>query len=112
MRTNFIIKESKNIKSATNGIKKILEVKYKQADSKEITTEFKYLSSDEQFLICRLLKTHENLFDGALGNYTGTEYKIELLNEAQPYHAKPFPIPKAHEETLETDVNILVSKCV
>ena len=36
-----------------------------------------------------------------LGNYTGTEYKIEPLEGAQLYHAKPFPIPKIHEETLK-----------
>ena len=49
------------------------------------------------------------MFDGNLGNYTGTEYKIELLKGAQPYHAKPFPIPKIHEETLKTEVNRLVN---
>ena len=45
------------------------------------------------------------MFDGTLGNYTGTEYKIELLKGAQPYHAKPFPIPKIYEETLKIEVN-------
>ena len=35
----------------------------------------------------------------ALLNYTDTEYKIELLEGAQPYYAKPFPIPKVYEET-------------
>ena len=40
------------------------------------------------------------MIDGTLGNYTGTEYKIELLKGAQSYHAKPFPILKIHEETL------------
>ena len=51
------------------------------------------------------------MFDGVLGNYTGTEYKIELVEGAQgaqPYHAKPFSIPKMHEETLKTEVNRLV----
>ena len=38
--------------------------------------------------------------------------KIEVLEGVQPYHATPFPIPKAHEETLKTDVNRLVSKGV
>ena len=57
----------------------------------------------------RLLKKHENIFDGTLGNYTGTKYKIELLEGAQPIHAKPFPIPKAHEETLKIEVNRLVN---
>ena len=38
------------------------------------------------------------MIDGTLGNHTGTEYKIEVLEEAQPYHAKPFPIPNVHEK--------------
>ena len=49
------------------------------------------------------------MFDGTLGNYTGTECKIEFLEGAQPYHAKPFPIPKVHKETLKTEINRLVS---
>ena len=49
------------------------------------------------------------MFDGTLGKYTGTEYTIELLEKAQPYHVKPIPIPKVHEVTLTTEVNILVS---
>ena len=32
----------------------------------------------------RLLKKHENMFDGTLGNYTGAEYKI-ALEGAQPF---------------------------
>ena len=49
------------------------------------------------------------MFDCTLGNYTGTEYKIELLKRAQPCHPKPFPIPKVLEETLKTDGCRLVS---
>ena len=52
------------------------------------------------------------MFYNTLGNYTGIEYKIERLEKAQPYHAKPFPIPKVYEETIKTDVNRLVSKGV
>ena len=49
------------------------------------------------------------MFDSTLGNHTGTECKIELLEGAKPYHAKPFPIPKVHDETLKTEVNRLVN---
>ena len=49
------------------------------------------------------------MFDGTLGNYTCSEYKIELLEGAQPYHVKPFSIPKDQQETLKTEVNILVT---
>ena len=51
---------------------------------------------------------HGTLFHGTLGNYTGTAYKIELLEGPQLYHAKLYPIPKVHEETLKTEVNRLV----
>ena len=49
------------------------------------------------------------MFDDKLANYTGTEYKIELL-EGAPYHANPFLIPKVHEEFLKIEVNRLVKK--
>ena len=68
----------------------------------------KYLNSVDQFLIYRLLKKHENIFDGTLGNYTGAEYKIELLEGAQLDHAME-PISKVYEETLETEINRLVN---
>ena len=48
------------------------------------------------------------MFGGTLGNYATSESKIELLEVAQPYHTKRFPIPKIHEETLKTEVNRLV----
>ena len=44
MRTNFAIHESKNNKSATNRIKKILDANYEKANLKEITTKLKYLN--------------------------------------------------------------------
>ena len=103
MTTNFAIQERKNITSTTNRSKKILNAKYKKANLKEIINKFKYLNSNEKLLIYTLMKKHENI---TLGNNTGIEYKIELLEGAQLYHAKPFPIPKVCEETLKTEVNI------
>ena len=44
MRSNFVIQESKNVKSTTNRIKKILDAKYEKANLKEITTKLKYLN--------------------------------------------------------------------
>ena len=45
---------------------------------KKKITKLTYLTSDKQVLIYRLLKKYENMFDGTLGNYTGTEYNFEL----------------------------------
>ena len=47
-------------------------------------------------------------FDAASCNYTGSEYKIELLEGAKPYRANFFPIPKIHKESLETEVKRLI----
>ena len=41
MRTNFAIQGSKNIKSTTNRIKKILDAKYEKANIKVISTKLK-----------------------------------------------------------------------
>ena len=38
------------------------------------------------------------MFDGAFGKYTASDYTIELKQDAKPYHAKPFSIPK-HSQT-------------
>ena len=32
------------------------------------------------------------MFDGTLGKYIGSDYTIELKEDAKPYHDKPFPI--------------------
>ena len=48
------------------------------------------------------------MFDGFLGNYTVTEFKVELLEGALPYYDKPFHISKVHEETLKTKIHRLI----
>ena len=54
-----------------------------------------------------MLEEHEDLFDGTLGAWRSEKYRIELKPDAQPYHAKPFPVPKAHEAQLRTEVERL-----
>ena len=54
----------------------------------------------------------KEMFDGTLSNCAGSEYKIEFLEGAKPYHAKPFPIPEIRKETSKTEANGLISKCV
>ena len=57
---------------------------------KKIFNNLKYLSNDKQSLILKLLRKHEQMYDVILGNYTGSDHKIELLEGAKPYHVKPF----------------------
>ena len=54
MRTNFAILQSKNIRSSTKRIKKILDTKYEKINLKEIINELKQFNSDEQMVMERL----------------------------------------------------------
>ena len=58
----------------------------------------------------KLLRKHEEMFDGTLGNFTGLEYKLKLSEGARLYHIKPFIIPKIHKETLKMEVNTLMNR--
>ena len=54
------------------------------------------------------MKKHEPMFNGTLGKWIGEEYRVELKEGAEPYHARPFPVPRAYEATLKLEVNRLV----
>jgi hypothetical protein len=45
--------------------------------------------------------------NGRLGHWQGDEYDINLQEGAKPYHAKAFPIPYVHLETLRAEVQQL-----
>ena len=48
------------------------------------------------------------MYDVILGNYTGSDHKIELLEGAKPYQIKPFPIFEIHKETVNIEHNIFI----
>ena len=52
---------------------KISDAKYIKSNFTEKSNKLKCLNSDEEI---KLMK-HESIFDGTLGNYICTEYKIE-----------------------------------
>ena len=74
MRTHFTIQDSKNVRNAIKRIKKILDTNCEKANLKKIVNNLKYLNNDKQSLILKLLRKHEEIFDGTLGNYTDSEY--------------------------------------
>ena len=76
--------------------------------AKTQTAANKHLNEKQQHSLLTLLKRYESLFDGTLGKWTSEQYDIELKSGAQPYHARPYPIPKAYEKTLHMEVECLV----
>ena len=67
-----------------------------------------YLKVKHKNSLLELLQNHEEMFDGTYGKYIGSDYAIELKEDAKSYHAKPFPIPNSHEPTLKKEVNRLI----
>ena len=96
------------MKEATERIKRILDAKYEPANLDELEQECKHLSPAEQSGLKDLLEQNKDLFDGSLGHWKGEKYHIELKEGAKPYHAKAYPIPKCHEQTLKMEVDRLV----
>jgi len=88
---------------ATKCLIKILDAKYEKANLKEITEEecLNHLSATEKDKLLKLLQEFEELFDGTLGDWDCNPVSLQLKEGAQPYHGRPFPIPKKHVETLK-----------
>ena len=47
------------------------------------------------------------MFDGNLGTWYGKPYDIKLKPDAEPYHGKPFPVPRIHELTFKQELDII-----
>ena len=106
--TAFHIEDTDAIKASFSRIEGILDAHYEKANLDELVArECEHLSYDEQILLRRLLRKHESLFDGQLGHWKNEEYNLELKPGAVPYHARAYPIPKIHEQTLRKEVDRL-----
>ena len=104
----YYVSDTDVIEDSNRRMKEILDAKYEAADLNKVCYEnAAHLSKDEQDKLHALLSKYESLFDGTLGNWSGTEYDIELKKDAKPYHARSFPIPKVHLETLKAEVSRL-----
>ena len=103
----YHVDEPEVVTHASDRLKKILDAKYEAADLRQICEEQDELSEDERERLFQLLDKYSTLFDGTLGKWTGTEVELELVEGATPYHARAFPMPKVHMETLKVEVNRL-----
>ena len=105
--THYNINESGATKVETERLKRILDAKYEKANLQKVVGDCNHLKKIEQTSLLHLLQKYEDLFDGTLGQWTDLEYGIELREGAKPYHAKPYGVPKAYEDTFRTEVERL-----
>ena len=55
----------------------------------------------------KMSELYECLFDSKLGTSHGKPYGIKLQLDAEPYHGKPFPVPRIHELTFKQELDQL-----
>eukprot|EP00804_Cyclotella_cryptica_P012250 CCRYP_013851-RA/>CCRYP_013851-RA protein AED:0.37 eAED:0.40 QI:0/0/0/1/1/1/2/0/472 len=101
-------KEPQSTLEATKRIIKILDAKYEKADLRAIVRDnCTHLSGPEQERLLELLQEFEELFSGKLGDWDCKPVSLQLKEGAQPYHGRPFPIPKKHIEITKREVQRL-----
>ena len=105
--THFFVQEPPSLINDATRMSKILDAKYAPADLHQVAKNTKHLTNQEQAALEELLRGYEELFDGTVGTWKGKPYHIHLKEGVTPYHAKPFPVPKAYELTLRKEVERL-----
>ena len=101
--------ESDSIKEQMGRLNRILDANYDTPDLKEEVEKMTHLTAMQQTLLLALLKNLESLFDSQLGDWKCNPVEIPLKEDAQPYHARAFPVPHIYEQTFKKDLDRLVS---
>ena len=107
-REAFFIQEPEALAEATERLKGILDAKYEKANLSEVAADCEHLNGKQQDKLRDLLEEFKDLFDGTLGKWQMEPYEVELREDATPYHARAYPIPKCHTDTLKLEVERLV----
>ena len=105
--TAYHIEEAMAVNQATDRIKEILDAKYEAADLEQVCSAQDQLNQAQQQKLLALLNRYADLFDGTLGKWNHDPIELELKPDAQPYHARPYPVPRCHAETLKMEVERL-----
>jgi hypothetical protein len=62
---------------------------------------------DEKQILIKTLKKFPTLFGGVLGMLNIKPIRLELIDGAKPYHARPFPVPQSLGATTKTEMKRL-----
>ena len=106
--SSMAIEESGTLKEATKKLKKILDAKYEPVKIDKVVFGSHHLTFQQKSLLDNLLRKYEPLFDGSLGHWKAKAVHLELKEGAQPYHARPYPIPKSLEIKIKLEIERLI----
>ena len=89
--------ESSLLKMSEDRHNEIIKAMYGKIDIKEHVRTFKHLNCEQQTMLTKVLEAYPDMYQGAIGTLHIAPVHFDLKPNAIPYHAKPFPIPKAYE---------------
>jgi hypothetical protein len=100
--------EPQHVHAANKDQTRILDANYNTADLQEIIKCISTIDDIGKKNLLGLLRKFEHLFDGTSGNFETSDVKLNLKEDSKPYHAKAFPVPKNHHDTLKHGIERLV----
>jgi hypothetical protein len=81
-----------------------LDADYRKVEVDPFVEEIKHLTMDEKQILGQTLKKFPTLFRGGLGMLNIKPARLELIDGANPYHARPFPVPQSVEATTKKEM--------
>ena len=90
-------KESSILKMSEDRHNEIIKAMYGKINIQEHVRTFKHLTNEQQDQLAAILKAYPDMYEGSIGTLNIDPVHFELKPNAVPYHARPFPIPKAYE---------------
>ena len=86
----------------------ILDAKYNKSDVNDVVNQQSHLTAAQKEDLLKLLQKHSKLFSGKLGSYPHKKFHIDIDPEAEPVHARAYPVPRIHLETFRKELLHLV----
>ena len=96
-------KEPSLLKMSEDRHNEITKIMYADVDIQAHVQSLKHLTPQEQSELVEVLERHSDMFRGMLGTLNIPPVHFELKPGARPFHAKPFPIPKAYENLTKAE---------
>jgi hypothetical protein len=86
---------------------RILDADYHNVEVDPFVQESAHLIEDEKKVLGKTLKKFPALFVGGLGMLNIKPVRLELIDGANPYRARPFPVPQSLKATTKTEMKRL-----
>ena len=89
-------------------IHKILDSKYEYVNTHQVAETLTYLSPHEKQDLTQTLDKYPILFNGQLGLFKQNKVHLDLIDNARPFHSKPYAVPHLHLDTFKKELDRLV----